>query len=610
MSNELTALEVSLRRSIGAASVIMALWAGGGMVNAANLIDPPMFASRNGVLDIMMVAMPQPIPTISFAPPHSSTIIHPTGWVYQICPRPASGLNCPWGSSTVSPYGGTHLALVPGDTLKIRFVNRLPKVNPNKLKHVTDPGEANLFLNPTNLHTHGVLTPARAATRSDPTFGDFVYVSIFNSANGIPVPQTTHQHGPIVMDTVDYRITTPPNHPSGLFWFHPHVHGIALNQVVQGMSGLMTIGSVGDNVHGDAANTPWPNANVRHLMLKEIQVLAAGTIAFDSGPQAVINGEVLNQEDPDFCAQFPVMGEVRHGSCPGQDNTADGGNDYTGGKWYMTVNGQQFPTIPVTAPDGEIWRVGTGAGSVSWDLKLVNDATQTPMTVQLIAIDGVAVHLPQDTTSGSMVQMAGGRFKVVSCPNAPVIGSTVPVCVNEIVMMPSSRTEFWVTYRNANGVIMPPPLGASATWKMVGLTMGTGDTWPAVDLAKVQFNQSGARQYTSNQVVVAGSTDAAGVFSKPGGIFSAPVSGASTAALPAGCAPLPQGHRRRIFFGFSDVTVADTFALGYEEVDQYGKVVPGSQKPAPDQLEQFDPSHRSSACRLDQVRRRCTRRGN
>jgi len=593
MSNRLTALEVSLRRSIGAASVIMALWAGGGAANAANLVDPPVFASRNGVLDIMMVAVPQPIPTISFTPPRSSTIIHPTGWVYQICPRPASGLSCPSGSSTVAPYGGTRLALVPGDTLKIRFVNRLPKVDPNKLKHVTDPGEANLYLNPTNLHTHGVLTPARAATRSDPTFGDFVYVSIFNSANGIPVPQTTHQHGPIVMDTVDYRITIPPNHPSGLFWFHPHVHGIALNQVVEGMSGFITIGSVGDNVHGDAANTPWPNANVRHLMLKEIQVLAAGTIAFDSGPQPVANGEVLNQEDPGFCAQFPATGEVRHGSCPGQDNTADGGNDYTGGKWYMTVNGQQFPTIPVTEPDGEIWRVGTGAGSVSWDLQLVNDTTQTPMTVQLTAIDGVAVHLPQDTTTGSVVQMAGGRFKVVACPNAPVIGSTVPVCVNEIVMMPSSRTEFWVTYRNASGVITPPPPGASATWKMVGLTMGSGDQWPAVDLAKVQFNQSGARQYTSNQVVVGGSTDAAGLFSKPGGIFSATVPGAtaSAAALPAGCAPLPRGHRRRIFFGFSDVTVADTFALGYEEVDQNGKVVPGSQKPAPGQLEQFDPSH-------------------
>jgi L-ascorbate oxidase len=594
MPSKQTVSSASMRTWIGAAGIIAAVWAGGGVSNAANLVDPPVFSSQNGVLDIMMVAMPQPIPSISFTPPNSSAIIHPTGWVYQICPRPAYGLNCPSRSSTVSPYGGTRLALRPGDTLKVRFVNRLPKLDPNKLRHENDPGEANLFLNPTNIHTHGVLTPARAATRSDPTFGDFVYVSIFNSANGIPVPQTTHQHGPIVMDTVDYKITIPANHPSGLFWFHPHVHGIALNQVVQGLSGLITIGGVGDGVRGDAVNTPWPDSNVRHLMLKEIQVLPAGTINFDSGPQPVVDGEVLNQEDTALCPQFPAPGEVRQGSCPGQDNSGSGGNNYTGAKWYMTVNGQQFPTIPVTAPDGEIWRVATGAGSFSWDLQLVNDATQTPMTVQLAAIDGVAVHLPQDTTTGSMVQMAGGRFKVVPCPDAPVIGSTVPVCVNEIVMMPSSRTEFWVTYRNATGVITPPPPGASATLKMVGLTMGTGDSWPAVDLAKVQFNQFGPRQYTSNQVVVGGSTDAAGVFSKPGGIFSTPVPGASTAAAAAalaGCVPLPQGHHRRIFFGFSDVATNNTFALGYEEVDQNGNVVPGTQKPAPDVLERFDPSH-------------------
>jgi L-ascorbate oxidase len=587
--------KISTSRWLGTAGIIAALWitSGAGQACADNLIDPPVFASKNGVLDIMMVAMPQPIPTIAFTPPGGSAM-HPTGWVYQICPRPASGLSCPSGSPTVSPYGGTRLALQPGDTLKIRYVNRLPKLNPLKLRHETDPGEANLYLNPTNLHTHGLLTPARAASRSDPTFGDFVYVTIFNSANGIPVPQTTHQHGPIVMDTVDYSIPIPANHPSGLFWFHPHVHGIALNQVVQGMSGLLTIGSVGDNVRGDAANTPWPDANVRHIMLKEIQVLAGGTIGFDSGPQPTAPGEVLNQEDPAFCAQFPASSsENRKGFCPGQDDTFEEGNNYTGGKWYMTVNGQVYPTIPITAVDGEVWRIGTGAGSLSWDLQLVDDATHQPMTVQLIAIDGVAVHLPQDSPPNAMVQLAGGRFKVVACPNAQVIGSTVPVCVNEIVMMPSSRVEFWVTYRNAHGQIVPPPHGASATWKMVGLTMGSGDQWPAVDLAKVLFNQTGGRQYTSNQVVVAGTTDAAGLFQPPNGIFTAQVPGASTAVAPAvttTCAPLPAGHRRRIFFGFSDVTVNNTFALGYEEVDQHGHVVPGSQKPAPDQLQQFDPS--------------------
>ena len=600
-----SARELPIRQWIAAAGIIAAnislsFCVGAAPAAAATLVDPPVFASQNGALDIMMVAIPQPIPTISFTPPAGSAVIHPTGWVYQVCPRPASGLSCPSGSSTVSPYGGVRLAMQPGDTLKIRFVNRLPKINPLKLRHVTDPGEANLFLNPTNLHTHGLLTPARAATVGDPTFGDFVYVTIYNSANGIPVPQTTHQHGPIVMDTVDYKITIPANHPSGLFWFHPHVHGIALNQLVEGMSGIITIGHVSDNVHGDVAATTWPDSNVRHLMLKEIQVLAGGTISFDSGPQPVANGEVLNQEDPDFCAQFPATGDVRQGSCPGQDNTADEGNNYTGGKWYMTVNGQQFPTVPITAPDGEVWRVATGAGSVSWDLQLVDDATHNPMTVQLLAIDGVAVHLPQDTTSGAMVQMAGGRFKVVPCPDVNVIGSTVPVCVNEIVLMPSSRTEFWVTYRNASGKITPPPHGASATLKMVGLTMGSGDSWPAVDLAKVLFNQAGPRQLTSNQVVVGGPTDAAGL-AQPTGIFQAQVPGAAAAAATMSaaqtttnastCAPLPRGHRRRIFFGFSDVTINNTFALGYEEVDQNGNVVPGSQKPAPNQLEQFDPSH-------------------
>src|SRR5512139_2792665 len=137
-----------LRRAIGVAGAVVAMWAGAQSAGAQSLAEPPVFASHNGVLDIMMVAIPQPIPTISFTPPNSHSAIHPTGWVYQICPRPASGLSCLAGSSTVSPYGGTRLALQQGDTLKIRFVNRLPKLNPDKLNHETDPGEANLFLNP------------------------------------------------------------------------------------------------------------------------------------------------------------------------------------------------------------------------------------------------------------------------------------------------------------------------------------------------------------------------------------------------------------------------------------------------------------------------------
>src|SRR5262245_36360061 len=90
---------------------------------AADFVDPPVFTSTNGVLDIMMIAKAKPIQEITFTPPGRGTAVHPTGWVYEVCKRPASGLTCPSGPGTVSPYGGVRLALRAGDVLKVRFVN-------------------------------------------------------------------------------------------------------------------------------------------------------------------------------------------------------------------------------------------------------------------------------------------------------------------------------------------------------------------------------------------------------------------------------------------------------------------------------------------------------
>ena len=137
------------------------------------------------------------MPSITYYPPDGNAAINPIGWVYEICPRSVALSNnqCPTGSPTVSDYGGVRLALQKGDTLKVRLVNRLPLLNPIKVNHSVDQGGVNLPLNLTNLHTHGLLVQARAPTLRDPTFGDYVFVEIYNSANGTPVPQTTHRHG-------------------------------------------------------------------------------------------------------------------------------------------------------------------------------------------------------------------------------------------------------------------------------------------------------------------------------------------------------------------------------------------------------------------------------
>jgi FtsP/CotA-like multicopper oxidase with cupredoxin domain len=549
----------------------------------AALVEPAVFASEQGVLDILMIAKPKAIPSISFVPPGGGAAINPTGWVYEVCRRPASGDDCPPGPDTVADYGGARLALQQGDILKIRLINRLPKIDPAKLRYTADPGGANLHLNPTNLHTHGLLVPARAPTSADPSVGDYIFVSVFNSANGMPASQA-HEHGSILMDAVDYRIEIPKDHPSGLYWFHPHAHGLSLNQVSSGLAGIITIGSIGHYARGDAVHAPIPDAQLRHLILKDIQVLAAGTIKFQRGSAPVANGEVLNQQDSGFCLQFPAgASEIRHGSCPGA--VAGAGDDYTGGRWYFTVNGEPYPTIRMTNPDGEVWRLTNASGNVSYDLHLINDADGTPLIMQLIAVDGVSVHLPQNTPAGTMIELTRARFKVVDCPTAPSVDlRSLPVCVTELVMMPSARAELWVTYRTSDGRVAKAPSGGTATFKTSGLTTGaTGDKWPAVDLAKVEFAPAGSQNLVSSALDIRG--DALAVM-QPTGMFRAPVPGASPAPLSAGCNPLASGHRRRIFFGFEDVAVNGTHALGYEEVDEHGGVVPGTSRP----LTRFDPS--------------------
>ncbi len=238
----------------------------------------------------------------------------------------------------------------------------------------------------------------------------------------------------------------------------------------------------------------------------------------------------------------------------------------------------------MTDPDGEIWRLTNASGSLSYDLHLINDADRTPMIMQLLAVDGVSVHLPQNTPMATTVELTGAKFKVVDCPVPPSVDvRSLPICVTELVMMPGARAELWVTYRTPQGLVASPPSGVTASFRMVGLTMGSGDKWPAFDLAKVEFAQASTRRLVNSALDIQGDALAA---MQPAGIFRAPVPKASAAPLPAGCKALPNGHRRRIFFGLEDVSEDDTFALGYEEVDEQGAVVPETQRP----MSRFDPS--------------------
>ena len=221
--------------------------------SAAPLSDPPVFTSQRGALDLVMVA--------GAVPTTITSSVTTNAWVYEVCPRTSPMQNaCPSGSA--HPLGGVRLQLNPGDTLKIRLVNKLPPIP--EAKHIAD--NPMLIGNPTNLHTHGLIVePHRAEGPSDP-YGDYVFVELRNPANPVPSappwPAAMPRHGHPDMDVaygaVDYAIQIPANHPSGHFWFHPHIHGVALNQVTAGLSGVITIGSPAGHVRRRAMCQPGP----------------------------------------------------------------------------------------------------------------------------------------------------------------------------------------------------------------------------------------------------------------------------------------------------------------------------------------------------------------
>jgi len=98
----------------------------------------------------------------------------------------------------------------PGDTLKIEYINELPKV-------ASEPCAIEPCHNMTNLHFHG-LEVSPHAPQDD-------------------VLDMMAMPG----ETLHYAVQIPPDHPPGLYWYHTHPHGESHRQALDGMSGALVI---------------------------------------------------------------------------------------------------------------------------------------------------------------------------------------------------------------------------------------------------------------------------------------------------------------------------------------------------------------------------------
>lgn len=135
---------------------------------------------------------------------------------------------------------GPRLEAKPGDTVQIRFTNRLSQ--------------------PTNLHYHGLHIPPTGT-------GDNVFLEI--------LPGESHT----------YEFQIPSNHPAGTFWYHPHYHGLVAEQLFGGLAGLFI-------VRGDLDEIPEIKAaQEEFLVLKDYALDRSGNIP-DPGHMAQMTGRI------------------------------------------------------------------------------------------------------------------------------------------------------------------------------------------------------------------------------------------------------------------------------------------------------------------------------
>jgi suppressor of ftsI len=247
-----------------------------------------------------------------------------------------------WNGEEVAPT----VRVAPGDTIDLTFINELPQ-------YCAVGVESNA-----NLHFHGL------SSSPEPPSDDVI------TTNAVPG------------GTVHYLVHINPDQPPGMYWYHPHAHGLAAYEVGNGMAGAIIVEGIA-------------NAVPRTAGLRE---------------RVIVLTDIPN--DPSYAAgELAVLRRSAEGSRSAQSLGGPPCSSETTGR--PMINGQPLASIGIRPGETELFRVVNASAHRHFDLAV--DGQQ----LQVVAEDGV----PLGTYPGSPSTL------------------TVP----DIVIPPAARAEFLVT---------------------------------------------------------------------------------------------------------------------------------------------------------------------
>ena len=295
------------------------------------------------------------------------------------CPRFAAGINIPEppnlfsrdGRLTVTlsynsmpdPNGNTRycfttpdgtesptLFVKPGDTLTVIVKNNLPApASAASMAPVTNAstvcGAASQDASSVNVHYHG--------TNTSPTcHSDEVIHTLINSGQ-----------------TFTYHIAFPANEPPGLYWYHPHVHGLAEIAVQGGAAGAIVVEGI-QNVQPAVAGLP-----ARIFVIRD-QLLPVGSPG-ESPPGGPVPGWDLSVNFVPILYPNFVPGNIR-----------------------------------IRPGERQFWRVSNSCADTVLDLQVVYDGV--PQVIQIVGLDGVPTGSQDGTSTGTLVPVTDVRVPPAS----------------------------------------------------------------------------------------------------------------------------------------------------------------------------------------------------
>jgi FtsP/CotA-like multicopper oxidase with cupredoxin domain len=230
---------------------------------------------------------------------------------------------------------------------------------------------------------HSAMTGvSTGATEDDPCNGVMTTASSNVHFHGLNVPAICHQDE-VVHTLVNpgdpafrYRLRIPPNEPPGLYWYHPHPHGITQLQVMGGASGAIII-------------------------------------------------EGIEKIKPEVAGLTERVFVVR-------DQLVPGGGDADAGNLSInfvpsTYPATKAPIIQMKPLEKQFWRVVNASGQKFQALQLLIDGT--PESLEVVSMDGVPLKTNLHTKS-LLLPPAGRAEFIVQAPAEGVQSDLITLNVN------------------------------------------------------------------------------------------------------------------------------------------------------------------------------------